>query len=355
MANNPYKNLPPEAYWSKSVSENFEPVKLLQNKEKFLFKSDKVVSAGSCFASNLIPYIESAGLTYLRTEKNPEVFENLGENLGYANFSARYGNIYTARQLLQLITRALGKFKPEESFWRENNNFIDPFRPGLRFPASSLDEFQYLSNSHLSAVLRAFKSANVFVFTLGLTEAWVSKKDGSVYPACPGTIAGNFDPNLYGFKNFSIEETFSDLSEFIKELREINQSVRIVLSVSPVPLVATATANHVLTATILSKSILRVAAENVSINFENVFYFPAYEIITGPQAPDLFFETDKRNVSKLGVETVMQALLESNGLTKASSDNYVKSPISKMKTISTLTERLVEAECDEIMVDPRFN
>ena len=354
MADHPYKNLPTDAFWSKSVSENFDATRLLQNQDKFLFKSDKVVSAGSCFASNLVPYIESAGLTYVRTEKHPETLEKLGENLGYANFSARYGNIYTARQLLQLITRALGKFKPEESYWQENGNFIDPFRPGLRFPASSLDEFHYLTNSHLSAVLRAFESADVFVFTLGLTEAWISKKDGAVYPACPGTIAGNFDSNLYQFKNFTAAETFSDLQNFAQELREINQNVRIVLSVSPVPLVATATKNHVLTATTYSKSVLRVAAEDARSTIKDVFYFPAYEIITGPQAPDIFFESDKRNVSKIGIETVMQALLGSNEL-NGNSDNQIKSNSKESNAISTVTQRLVEAECDEIMVDPKFN
>jgi len=32
--------------------------------------------------------------------------------------------------------------------------------------------------------------ADLFVFTLGLTEAWLNARDGTVYPMCPGTIRG---------------------------------------------------------------------------------------------------------------------------------------------------------------------
>jgi len=40
-----------------------------------------------------------------------------------------------------------------------------------------------------------------------------------------------------------------------------------------------------------------------------VFYFPAYEIITGPQAPEHFFEADRRNVLMAAVETATQSFV----------------------------------------------
>jgi len=51
-------------------------------------------------------------------------------SLGYGTFSARYGNIYTARQLLQLVERAYGRFTPDEPVWRrDDGGYGDPFRP----------------------------------------------------------------------------------------------------------------------------------------------------------------------------------------------------------------------------------
>ena len=350
--NHPYKNLPDSAFWSRSISNEFNPSDLIPNEINLFKKDDLVTSAGSCFASNLIPYIENAGLTYIRTEKLPPIFNQLGQNLGYANFSAAYGNIYTARQLRQLYERALGIFKPIEDRWYQDGFVIDPLRPGLKFPARSNEEFDFLTREHLQATKKAFESADVFVFTLGLTEGWILKADGTTYPACPGTIAGTFDSSKYEFKNFSVDEIVEDVSWFIDALRINNKKIRFILSVSPVPLVATASNNHVLTATTYSKSVLRVAAETISESFKNVTYFPAYEIITGPQAPNNFFEDDKRNVSKIGVEFVMQALLAASKLSSNASINIKNEQQFADKNL--LSRAITTAECDEVMLDDKI-
>jgi hypothetical protein len=117
-------------------------------------------------------------------------------------------------------------------------------------------------------------------------------------------------------------------------------------------LVATATKNHVLTSTIYSKSVLRVAAEEISTNLNKVTYFPAFEIITGPQAPHDFFEEDRRNVSKKGVEVVMNTLLSASGLNykNSVSENLGVSNISNTN-IEELSKRIATADCDEVMLD----
>jgi len=358
LKSNPYLSQPDKAFWSRSVSRNFSADSLWsEDSQSSLFqKDDLVVSAGSCFASNLIPWIEKEGLEYLRTEELPSQFKDLPENLGYRNFSAAYGNIYTARHLRQLYEQALGVRVPAEDRWHMDGVVIDPFRPGLAYPAESDAEFDLLKASHLKAVLAAFHKATVFVFTLGLTEAWQSKVDGSVFPACPGTISGIFDEEKHEFKNFSVEEITEDLIKFIELLRESNPSVRFIITVSPVPLVATATKSHVLLASTYSKSVLRVVAEQVSSQLTDVSYFPAFEIITGPQAPFDYFEKDRRNVSEIGVAEVMASLLK--GLTasriKALDPQADTKQVTKSKAgrlISEISRRIARAECDEAMMD----
>jgi hypothetical protein len=358
MNENPYQNQSDLAFWSRSVSRNFNADALRNDElQSSLFrKDDLIVSAGSCFASNLIPWIEKEGLEYLRTEKLPSQFENLPENLGYRNFSAAYGNIYTARHLLQLYEQALGVRRPIEDRWHIDEMVIDPFRPGLAYPAESNAEFDLLKASHLRAVLDAFHKATLFVFTLGLTEAWQSKADGSVFPACPGTINGEFDENKHEFKNFSVAEITEDLTNFIQLLRKSNPKVRFIITVSPVPLVATATNSHVLLASTYSKAVLRVAAEQVSNQLEDVSYFPAFEIITGPQAPYEYFESDRRNVSEIGVAEVMNSLLKGLVASKIETSNSHTDTkqVNKSKAgrlISEISRRIARAECDEAMMD----
>jgi len=350
MSLHPYKNQPDTSFWSRSVSSGFNSEEIMNGLPPLFRLQDKVVSAGSCFASNLVPYIEKAGLTYVRTEELPKIFSELGENLGYANFSAAYGNIYTSRQLMQLYLRSLGEFKPVEDRWHVDGFVIDPFRPGLKFPAESDQEFDFLTESHLHATKSAFESADVFVFTLGLTEAWMSKIDKSTYPACPGTISGEFDEKKYQFVNLSVHEVVNDMSTFIEKLRKRNKKVRFVLSVSPVPLVATATQSHVLTASIYSKSVLRVAAEELTKNFKNVYYFPAYEIITGPQASQDFFEPDRRNVSVKGVDTVMKVLLKNSNLISKDNDPAIFDKNMEQRSMQ-LSKLISGVECDEVMME----
>ncbi len=357
MSRNPYIEQSDKAFWSRSVSRNFSAVGLLATKKTDpLFElNDKVVSAGSCFASNLIPWIEKEGLEYVRTEELPTQFQQLPENLGYRNFSAAYGNIYTARHLRQLYEQALALRKPIEDRWYVDDRVIDPFRPGLAYPAGSDAEFDLLKSAHLSAVRKAFHSATVFVFTLGLTEAWVSKVDGSVFPACPGTISGQFDDSKHEFKNFTVAEVAEDLTSFISLLRKSNEQVRFIITVSPVPLVATATDSHVLLASTYSKSVLRVAAQQVAESVEGVTYFPAFEIVTGPQAPFEYFETDRRNVSEVAVAEVMKSLLfglASNANDSETSSNArIKIKNSLGRRIAEMSKRIARAECDEAMMD----
>lgn len=159
------------------VSLNYDAADLISADKMLIKKSDKVISAGSCFASNLVPYLEKSGLTYHRTEVvHPAFSDNADEELGYAKFSAAYGNIYTVRQLLQLLRRCRGQFSPLESYWIDMGTLIDPYRPGLKHRARSVQEFHALTRQHLQKTLQAFKEATVFVLTLGLTEGWVSRQ-----------------------------------------------------------------------------------------------------------------------------------------------------------------------------------
>ena len=107
-------------------------------------------------------------------------------------FTARYGNIYTTLQLLQLIDRAYGRFVPAEAAWHDADGaLVDPFRPTVQPGGfASSEELETDRARHLACVREAFETLDVFVFTLGLTEAWLSSRDGAAFPLCPGGGGG---------------------------------------------------------------------------------------------------------------------------------------------------------------------
>ena len=306
--NHPYSDAQPRSFWKRAFEPDWEST-LLGRGAPLIRRGETVASAGSCFAANIVPYLERAGFEYVRQAQLPPEFATVAaDNFNYSRFSAAYGNIYTARQAVQLLRRALGRFRPLEDRWiAAPDLIIDPFRPGLKYPACSQCEFDRINTQHLQQVLQVIRSADVFIFTLGLTEAWLSAYDGAVFPACPGTIAGTFDPRLHKFHNFSVADVSRDLEDLTDLLTEINPRLRLILTVSPVPLIATATEQHVLVASTYSKSVLRVAASAAVAARQNVTYFPAYEIVSGPQAPHDSYGPDRREPTRAAIDAVMSS------------------------------------------------
>ena len=83
-----------------------------------------------------------------------------------------------------------------------------------------------------------------------------------------------------------------------------------ILTVSPVPLTATAEDRGVLVSTTLSKSVLRVAAEEISRERDYVAYFPSYEIVTGNYTRGAYFGEDLRSITEAGVAHVMRLFMK---------------------------------------------
>jgi hypothetical protein len=147
------------------------------------------------------------------------------------------------------------------------------------------------------------------------------------------------------------------MTSFLMLLARINPSARVILTVSPVPLAATARHDqHVLSATTYSKSVLRVAAEMLSARFPHVHYFPSYEIITGAFSRGAYYADDLRNVLESGVSHVMGLFMKHVGNDheadllggrREDKDEPAESAVDHQQ----LAARLVEVECDEAGLD----
>jgi hypothetical protein len=174
-----------------------------------------------------------------------------------------------------------------------------------------------------------------------------------VYPACPGTVAGRFDPSRHRFHNFSAEEVRADLVAFIRALRETNPGVRVILTVSPVPLVATATDQHVVVASSYSKAVLRVAAAEAAASTPQVSYFPALEIVTGPQAPHDYLADDRRSVTEAGVRAVMETVIAASDLPQHQAPVALAPQVlaPRRSREMDLSRRIAQADCDEALVE----
>lgn len=308
MSEHPYRRQPPKAFWRQAVQERHFLEITDWYQPKWSIQTDRIATAGSCFAQHIGRRLRDSGFRFVDVEPAPGFLAPARHlDFGYGMYSARYGNLYTTRQLLQLTQQALGEFTPGETAWRHQGGWVDPYRPTIEpEPLSSVEEVLALRQSHLAAVRRLFEGCDLFVFTLGLTECWMSSQDGAAFPLCPGTSGGEFDEHRHAFVNLGYDEVLADMESFIARARSFNPTMRFLLTVSPVPLMATATTSHVAVATSYSKSVLRAVAGHLAHTHDHVDYFPSYEIISSPVMRSAFYNPDMRTVVEHGVEHVMR-------------------------------------------------
>ena len=357
--NHPYKNIDSNQLWSRAISrQTIDSVDPAWNMQSFkINKYTKVATAGSCFAQHIARTLQSSGLNYFVSEAAPSSIDIEGaKKKGYGLFSARYGNIYTIKQLINLFDEAFDEFTPLEKSWCDSKgDFIDPYRPNIGEVFKSEQDVINSRKSHLKYVRNMFEQLDVFVLTLGLTETWMNICDGAVFPVAPGVISKNKDNSQYAFKNFTYNEILEDLESFIKKLENVNASAKMILTVSPVPLVATYEHNHVLTSTTYSKSVLRAVAGDVSKRYANVDYFPSYEIITGNYTKGGFFSEGLREVKMNGVDKVMGLFLKHYCEASSIENKNIKNDNSLLSNldieISSELKEISDIVCDEELIE----
>lgn len=347
MKTSPYIALPATAFWRTGVVEA-HPLRAdaLYRKRFEITAEDRVGTAGSCFAQHIARAMRSDGFNVLDVEPPPAGLPRERQlTFGYGQYSARYSNIYTSRQLLQVLNEAFEGDHSPDPVWIRDGRYFDSMRPavepsGLESAAEVMAHREY----HLERVRELFASMDVFIFTLGLTECWQRAGSDWVFPTAPGTVAGSYDPEVYRFKNLSVGDIIADFNASLGIIRSVNRSpnLRVLLTVSPVPLTATYTDEHVLTATTYSKSVLRAAAGSLCDEHPYVAYFPSYEIVTAPWSRGIFFDSNLRTVNTAGVDLIMSTFLRRHRLGPVRGDN---------ESSRTAVDHSDEVACEEALLD----
>jgi hypothetical protein len=352
-ADHPYVDLPPRAYWRTAVSDVSPLVMADLYRPRFAIDTGmRITAAGSCFAQHISKEFKKRGFNFLDVEPAPpQMPAEAARNFGYGLYSARYGNVYSMRQLLQMFERAAGRFVPRERLWQSESRFFDPFRPSIEPGGfASAAEVERDIAYHLGCVASLLLQTDVFVFTFGLTEAWVDAEDGAVFPTCPGTVAGTFDATRHRFVNFTYPDVLADAEAFIALARRANPAMKFLFTVSPVPLTATASDSHVLPATVYSKSVLRAVCGDLVARHDGVDYFPSYEMVASHPFRASFFDPNLRTVAEPGVAHVMNTFFAAHGAKVPAKDgNALRRPPAARAVAKTADDD--DVICDEEILE----
>lgn len=253
----------------------------------FISKKTPVVAFGSCFAAHISSYLTDRG------------FNILGKSLGLDAYVVRFGegmvNTFAIRQQFEWAFENRG-FR--EGLWRDKTGRL------LRAEEEVREQ-----------TLDIFRTAEVFILTLGLSEVWYDKHTGDVFwRAIP---ADAFDAEQHGFRVSSVAENLDNLRAIVGLIRKNRPEAKVILTLSPVPLVATFRPIACVSANSVSKAVLRVAVDELMrdrAGDDKLFYFPSYEIVTSYFSDP--FTLDNRHVRPSVVRTIMERFVR----------HYVSSP-----------------------------
>lgn len=235
----------------------------------------RVFTLGSCFAQNLAEALAKTGTP---TAHFPYV-----EDIN-STFANRY-----------LLEWLLGRLKAGPTA-----GYFDS-----QYGASTRDELR-----------SALERADVIIFTVGVAPCFFDRESGEFVLPRASSVSLWAQDNI--FRTTTVEENKDNILAIIEAAKSLNADVKIVLTVSPVPLKATLEMASVVQADCISKSILRVAVHEVmGQGIDGVVYWPSFEIARWLSAyfPGAFGEDDgrSRHVSKAVIEIILELFLERYG------------------------------------------
>jgi hypothetical protein len=141
---------------------------------------------------------------------------------------------------------------------------------------------------------RIFDETDVFILTFGLSEVWYDEPTGNVFWRTIPKDA--YDPARHKFRVSTVEENRDNLRAIYRLIRAHRPDAKIIFTLSPIPLIATFRDVACLTANSVSKSVLRVAIDEVVREVRDegaLFYWPSYELVTDVFAQP--FKPDRRH------------------------------------------------------------
>ena len=224
--------------------------------------SDKVFSVGSCFA------------------------QHMADRLLHYKFSCTsnpYGTLFHPIPLLQNLTKALKGAEVDEELFLEREEAVFHYSCHSSIWADSKAELKMKLQGLQLSVAKDLKESKLIILTFGTSFLYQLADSGKAVANCHKQPKNTFTKGLS-----SPQEIQAVFQSFYCELKKQNPGIQILLTVSPVRHIRDGVHNNN-----VSKSALLLACEEIQNTFEDVHYFPAYEIVLDELRDYRFFEKDR--------------------------------------------------------------
>jgi hypothetical protein len=241
--------------------DQFRTELILKSAEHKISLYQPIITLGSCFA------------------------DNIGQKLSVTKFSVSanpFGTIYNPVSIHKLILQSVYNQLPLEHTYLSNQDISLNYDFHSEFAAPSKSLLEPKIKDTLGHTHHFLRKSKFLFITYGTSLVYERLDTGEVVANCHKQSSQQFKKNLLSQKKIleSFDETY-------KVLKNFNPEIRIILTVSPVRHI-----KDTLELNSVSKSILRLTCHTLTELYNDVEYFPAYEILLDDLRDYRFYSSD---------------------------------------------------------------
>ena len=252
-------------------------LKVKESNVKISFR-DSLLFLGSCFADNMFDYFQKHK---------------------FKSVSNSFGALYHPTSILNAVQLALNNKGVEDSII-DTNGLTTSFHVHSILNQPSKDDFLKQFESARSRLEQGIlHSTHVFI-TLGTAHVYRHLKSDSIVANCHKVPQKEFQKEL-----LSSEEILKDLKGSIDRIKEVNPSIQIILTLSPVRYLRDGFEENQ-----LSKSLLYVAIKACVSHYSQVTYFPSYEYVLDDLRDYRFYDKDLLHPNQFALDYIWDKLKE---------------------------------------------
>lgn len=264
---------------------------------------EAVMTVGSCFARNIEARLKSLGFEVpacdivLPAEERASDTEN------------DLLNKYTPHSIINELRWAFEPEHPfpEDSLLEARGQWHDPHLAPNVAPAA-LERVRE-RRAMVTDLYRRLSDCRVVVLTMGLVEVWLDTLTGVYLNGAPPAPCLKKEPDRFRLEILSHAEILSALETLHGLLKAHGHPrLKLLITVSPVPMRASFSGQDVLVANTYSKATLRSAVGEFVRGRPDVDYFPSYEIASLTLRTTAFQE-DNRHVAPALVDAIVDRVV----------------------------------------------
>ena len=239
---------------------------------------DQFLFMGSCFAENIGREMESL---QFKVRQNPN------------------GILYHPESILDCLGRIIRKDYYEEEHLVQREDAVHSWKHHGLIYASSTAGFLEKANNQIDIFHNYLKTSDCLVITFGTAHYWYHLEKGVSVANCHKQPSSLFDKRLS--KAEALQEAYAQL---LNEIKSLNPTLKVIVSVSPVRY-----KRDGLIESNRSKARLLLLCEYLASRFEQVEYFPAYELLIDQLRDYRFYAADRVHPTKEAVAWIWKKFL----------------------------------------------